>query len=97
MLIRSMTPQVIVADEIGTIEDIEAIKFAMSSGCKGIFTAHGKNIEEIYINPVLKELLNSYMVDVIIFLDDNGDRKNSEIYLLYKKILKYEKNVTIGA
>ena len=41
MLTRAMNPQVVVADEIGTIEDIEAIKYAVTSGVKGIFTAHG--------------------------------------------------------
>ena len=34
MLIRSMAPQVIVADEIGTKEDVEAIKEAMCCRCK---------------------------------------------------------------
>ena len=44
MLVRSMSPDVIVADEIGTKEDIEAIKYAVTSGVKGIFTAHANNI-----------------------------------------------------
>ena len=35
MLIRSMAPQVIVADEIGSNEDIEAIKEAMCTRNKG--------------------------------------------------------------
>ena len=39
MLIRSMAPQVVVADEIGTYEDIKAIKEAVCSRCKGNF--HG--------------------------------------------------------
>lgn len=34
MLIRSMAPNVIVADEIGKSEDVEAIKEAMCSRCK---------------------------------------------------------------
>lgn len=40
MLIRSMTPDVICADEIGSLEDVEAINYAMCSGIKGVFTAH---------------------------------------------------------
>lgn len=35
MLIRSMAPQVLVADEIGSNDDIEAIKDAMCSRNKG--------------------------------------------------------------
>ena len=38
MLIRSMAPQVVVADEIGTYEDIKAIKEAvLALGVKGHF------------------------------------------------------------
>ena len=36
-IIRSMAPQVVVADEIGTYEDIKAIKEAVCSRCKGHF------------------------------------------------------------
>ena len=39
MLIRSMAPQVIAADEIGTRDDVLAIKEAVCSRCKGNF--HG--------------------------------------------------------
>lgn len=42
MLVRSMAPKVIVADEIGSINDIKAINYAVCSGVKGIFTAHRK-------------------------------------------------------
>lgn len=42
MLVRTMTPKVIVADEIGSREDIKAINYAVCSGVKGIFTAHRK-------------------------------------------------------
>lgn len=38
--IRTMAPQVVVADEIGTYEDLEAINYGICSGVKGIFTAH---------------------------------------------------------
>ena len=37
MLIRSMNPKVIVADEIGTQEDVEAINYAVCSRCKRDF------------------------------------------------------------
>jgi len=75
MLIRSMAPEVICADEIGTKEDIEAIKYAVTSGVKGIFTAHGDSIENIAQNPILKELIYSNLIGNIIILNKN-DRKN---------------------
>ena len=90
MLIRSMAPEVIVADEIGTEEDIEAIRNAVCSGIKGIFTAHGANLEEISINQSIKELLNSHIFERIIFLKPKGKRGRIEkIYALNKKNLEY--------
>jgi len=86
MLIRSMAPEVICADEIGTKEDIEAIKYAVTSGVKGIFTAHGETIENIKKNPILKELINSNLIEIIIILHKN-DRKNIKyINNLHKNI-----------
>ena len=75
MLIRSMAPEVICADEIGTKEDVEAIKYAVTSGVKGIFTAHGDNIETLKKNPILKELLKENLIEMIIILDKEN-RKN---------------------
>lgn len=77
MLVRSMAPDVIVADEIGTKEDIEAIKYAVTSGVKGIFTAHANNIEDVKKSPILKELLDLNLIDKIIILDKNN-RENIE-------------------
>lgn len=49
MLIRSMAPEIIVADEIGSKEDVQEINYAVCSGIKGIFTAHGKFIRRLKI------------------------------------------------
>ena len=90
MLIRSMAPQVIVADEIGNKEDIDAINFAVCSGCKGIFTAHGYDFEDILLNPVLKDLIDRHLFEVIIFLDSKKRGTIKKVYLLNKKSLNYE-------
>ena len=75
MLIRSMAPQIIAADEIGTKDDVSAIKEAVCSGVKGIFTAHGEGKEELIKNPILKELIKEQMVEKILFLNiKNGMR-----------------------
>ena len=50
MAVRSMAPKVIVADEIGNYNDIEAINYAACSGVKGIFTAHSLNYETMKLN-----------------------------------------------
>ena len=56
MLLRSMTPQILAADEIGMEEDVEAIRRAAVSGCKVVATAHGDTFSEVCHNPILRTL-----------------------------------------
>lgn len=77
MLIRSMAPDIICADEIGTKEDIEAIKYAITSGTKGIFTAHSDSLENLSKNPILSELLKENIIKKLIILDKNN-RNNAK-------------------
>lgn len=90
MLIRSMSPKVIVADEIGKEEEIRAINYAVCSGIKGIFTAHGASLEEISINPNLKALLNLHIFERIVFLNDKIRKAEiDKVYTLDRKNLEY--------
>jgi len=68
MLIRSMAPEVIACDEIGSKEDIKAINEVILSGVKGIFTMHGKDMEDIKLNTNIKELIDNRKIEKIIFL-----------------------------
>lgn len=80
MLVRSMAPDVIVVDEIGTKEDVLAIKYMFVSGVKGIFTSHGKSIKDIYLNPILKELIDSMFIERIIILSLFEKGKIDSVY-----------------
>lgn len=71
MLIRSMNPKIIVADEIGTKEDVDAIKYAICCGVKGIFTAHGANMGDIKTNPILDSLYKLNYIERIISIDED--------------------------
>lgn len=79
MLVRSMSPQVIAADEIGTKQDVEAIEEAVCSGVKGIFTAHGENKLELIKNPILKELVEKKLIEKVIFLRTNENVRTIEV------------------
>ena len=68
MLIRTMAPEIIACDEIGSKEDVEAIHYALYSGVKGIFTMHGKNVEDIKNNKQNYELIENREIQKIIFL-----------------------------
>lgn len=80
ILVRSMSPDVLVCDEIGSMEDIDAIDYAMCSGVKGVFTAHGRNIEEINRNPELSKLLDKHVFERIILLNPE---KRGDIECVY--------------
>lgn len=75
MLIRSMNPQIIVADEIGTHEDIEAIKYAVCCGVKGIFTAHAQSLEDIVKSPILGELYQMKIIEKVLLIEENRNIK----------------------
>jgi len=80
MLIRSMAPKVIVSDEIGNTKDIDATNYALCSGVKCIFTAHGDNIETLKLNPIFKKILELHLFEKIIFLDNSVKGKIKKIY-----------------
>ena len=85
MLIRSMAPKVIVADEIGNKDEVEPIMQAVCSGIKGVFTAHGASIEDIKLNPTIRELADNGVFERIIFLCDKKEKGEIEkVYVLNK-------------
>ncbi|CAG9609316.1 stage III sporulation protein AA [Pseudoneobacillus rhizosphaerae] len=57
MMIRSMSPDVLVVDEIGRLEDTDAILEAVNAGIKLIMTTHGDSFEEIRKRPSLQAIL----------------------------------------
>jgi len=89
LLIRSMSPEIIVADEIGKEEDIEAINYVVCSGIKGIFTAHGSNLKELNLNPSISKIINKHIFDRIIFLNKNIKGKVETVYTLDKMNNEY--------
>ena len=70
MLIRSMAPQVIAVDEIGTREDIHAVEYAMQCGCKLIASVHGLDMDEASRKPVLGELIRRRMFERYVVLEN---------------------------
>lgn len=58
MMIRSMSPEVLIVDEIGRVEDSEAILEAVNAGIKLMLTTHGESLEDIQNRPSLQMILN---------------------------------------
>ncbi|TDQ41656.1 stage III sporulation protein AA [Aureibacillus halotolerans] len=58
MMIRSMSPDMLVVDEIGREEDARAILEALHSGVKVVASAHAANYEDFIRRPGMKELMD---------------------------------------
>ncbi|HZH59673.1 MAG TPA: stage III sporulation protein AA [Metabacillus sp.] len=63
MMIRSMSPDVLVVDEIGTIEDAEAVLEAVHAGVQLFVTVHGYKAKELMNRPSLKALVEANVFD----------------------------------
>ncbi len=72
MMVRSMKPNFIATDEIGTDDDAEAIEYALNSGVKILATAHGDKVEDLYKSNKMRELLKFDVFEKIILLGKNG-------------------------
>lgn len=83
MLIRSMAPQVIAVDEIGSPEDIHAIEYAMQCGCKMIASVHGMSMDEATDKPVLGKLIRERRFERYIIL--GNERTPGEIRAVYNE------------
>ena len=94
MAIRAMSPKVIVADEIGSFDDSDAIKYAVCCGVKGIFTAHGRTINDVIINPALEDLIKSKVFERVIFI--KGRNKSNFFVDIFGLDLKEEKYILIN-
>ena len=68
MLLRSMSPAVIVVDELGSTDDAKALQDIVNSGVKAICTVHGNSIEDLQKRDSLSTLLNKQIFDRYIIL-----------------------------
>ncbi len=76
LLIRSMSPQIVAVDELGSKEDVQAVAYAIHSGCSILGSVHASDLEELAQKPVLREfLLQEYFERyLVIGRQDNGSR-----------------------
>lgn len=72
MLIRSMGPQVIAVDEIGTAEDVHAMEYAMHCGCKMLATVHAGSMEELRQRPLFSQMIAERRFERYIVLGNQG-------------------------
>ena len=73
MAIRSMSPDIIICDEIGTTSDMESILMALNCGVNLITSIHGFGIDDLYRRTVFKDVLdNNVFKRAIVLSGLNG-------------------------
>lgn len=72
MLIRAMSPQVIVCDELGREEDVLAVMDAARCGVGVLASAHADGLEELIRRPVMKKLFEAGVFERYIHLGRHG-------------------------
>lgn len=68
MLIRSMSPDIIIADEIGRPEDAVAIQEALNAGVTVITSVHGASLTDINRRPTISRLIGQGVFQRYVFL-----------------------------
>lgn len=71
MMIRSMSPDVIITDEIGCEGDSEAVLGALNAGVKIITSAHGYNVSELKSRREVLKLLEDKVFERYIVLGNS--------------------------
>lgn len=86
MLLRSMSPNVIVTDEIGNINEIQALYTALNGGVSLITTVHGNSIDDIKSRSEINRLLDKELFKKVIVLSSKkGPGTIEKIYDLEEK------------
>lgn len=77
LMLRSMAPQVIAVDEIGSREDCSAMEQAIYSGSKILGTVHAYDMKELSGKKYLKQMIEQQMFGRIVLLEkgENGRRR----------------------
>lgn len=70
MLLRSMSPQVIAVDEIGSGKDMDALKYVSHAGCSILATIHGTSMEEVRTRPILRNLIDMRLFQRYILMEN---------------------------
>lgn len=66
--VRTLAPDVILLDELGTLAEVEAITENLHAGVPAIATAHCRNIQEALRRPAVYLALKRRIFDKIVFL-----------------------------
>ncbi|TYR82447.1 stage III sporulation protein AA [Priestia megaterium] len=91
MMIRSMSPDVLIVDEIGSEQDCQAVLEAVNAGVCVVMTVHGFDLEDLKKRPSLRELIHLQVFQRYIVLSNvKGPGTIRHIYDRHHKKLMME-------
>ncbi len=70
--LRTLSPDVIVLDEIGLDDEVSAMLSGMNSGVKFVATAHGNSLDEVLLRPNIKKLIDARVFSKVVVLKGKG-------------------------
>ena len=68
--VRTLSPHVILCDEIGTQEEVDNMLDSLNSGVKFVATAHADSIGDLYARPQIARLLSHGVFERVVLLGD---------------------------
>ena len=96
--IRTLSPDVIVCDEIGAEQDILAVKQAVHAGVKLVVSVHAAEVRDFSKRRQCKELLSTEAFDVLAMMSGRSEPgKISEVYRVGEELDKISRCAAPGA
>lgn len=68
LAVRSLSPEIIVCDEIGDEEEVRAIQYAVNTGVRFVITVHAADFDELVTRPQLRRILETYSFSKVVLL-----------------------------
>ncbi|HIZ16569.1 MAG TPA: Flp pilus assembly complex ATPase component TadA [Firmicutes bacterium] len=89
MALRSMSPDVIVFDEIGKAEEISALRQSLNAGVRAITTIHSGSIQQLLMRPQMQQIIESGAFSKAVQLSGRGETVHiEEVYDLEEAYAK---------
>lgn len=86
LLLRSMSPQIIAVDELGSREDCQAVEEVLHCGCRILGTMHIGSMEELQEKAYLRKWLEKGFFERFVYL--TKDRRGGRQWKVYNEKLQ---------
>lgn len=67
-VVRSMAPEIVICDEIGSLNDAKAVTEGLNSGVKFLLSVHSNGREDFFLRPQVRTLLSTGEFRTVVFL-----------------------------